>query len=386
VADDQLAHPRPGRRSDALARYGAPLARRFVSLESPALVVGAMRRTDLSEMDVGPIAEPLEILSRSLQREAGLHALGRIAARDRLRGFLATRGRLADLARRRPEVVRQSIEPPIVLAGLPGTGATLLQRLLALDPGLRTLGDSEARSPLPAPASTGGPADARPAERLGDDMWLLAVGFGSMLFEAWWNVPAYAEWIDAADLHGAYGTMRDLLAVLQVDRAASRWVLTSPQHLERLVEITDVFPGATVVHTHGDPAALVPELAARIADRRRRDTFDVAPATIGRYWAWRTERLLARSIDQRAAIGTAVLDVRLADLLADPMAVVEDVYRAAGRPVADEVRRGVERHRAEVPPQRADAAVAPEDLGLDPADLRRRFADYCDRFDVRPGG
>ena len=69
-----LAHPRLGQPFDALARYGAPIARRAVSLESPALVTGAMKKASLTEVDVGPIAEPLEILTRSLQREAGLHA------------------------------------------------------------------------------------------------------------------------------------------------------------------------------------------------------------------------------------------------------------------------------------------------------------------------
>jgi hypothetical protein len=411
VPDDDLAHPRLHQPFDALARYGTPLASRLVSLESPALVVGAMRQTDLSELDVGPIAEPLEILSRSLQREAKLHALGRVAARQLLRGFLATRGRLADLARRRPDVVGAPVEPPIIVMGMPRTGTTFLQRLLARDPGLRHLPYWEAQSPLPT-----GPADDRDApteDRIAaaeraigvldraapqmkamhevdaheadEELWLLAVGFGSMLFEAQWNVPAYAEWYDAADLHGAYGTLRDLMAVLQWYRPAERWLLKSPQHLERLVEITDVFPGATIVQTHRDPVSVVPSTASLISYSRRMGTFEVTPTTVGRYWAWRIERLLTRSIEQRAATGARVVDVRFHDLLADPMGVVEEVYRVAGRGLTDEARHAMERYLVERPKGHFGAhAYSPEDFGLDPGELRRRFADYCDRFDVRP--
>jgi len=411
VPADDLAHPRLGQPFDALARYGGPLVRRAVSLESPALVTGAMKRSNLSDIDVGPIAEPLEILTRSLQREAHLHALGRVAARTVLRGLLVTRARLADLARRRPDLVLAPVAPPIIVMGMPRTGTTFLQRLLSRDPGLRHLPYWEAQSPLPTGdvEDRDAPTEDRvklaqrgidvldraapemkaihevEAREADEELWLLAVGLGSMLFEAQWNVPAYAEWYDAADLTSAYATLRDLMAVLQWYRPGDRWLLKSPQHLERLVEMARVFPGATIVQTHRDPLSVVPSTASLISYSRRMGTFDVNPTTVGRYWAWRVERLLTRSIEQREATGTPVVDVRFPDLLADPMGVVADIYRAAGRDLTDDARAAMERYLVERPKGHFGAhRYSAEDFGLDPADLRRRFADYSDRFAIAP--
>jgi hypothetical protein len=408
MAADDLAHPRLGQPYDAIARAGRRVARWAVSIESPAIVVGAMKRSNESDLDVGPIAEPLEILSRSLDREAGLHALGRIDARRTLRQLLATRARLVDLARRRPDVVATPIAPPIVVTGMPGAGTAVLHRLLARDPGLRHLPAWEARSPLPmgrlddpdAPVDDRMTMARRAATSLerrapgahegavtdpDDDQWLLGVGLGSMCFEARWNVPAFAEWYDAADLGDAYRTFRDLLAVLQWYRPADRWVLRSPQHAERLATLLEVFPGATVVQVHRDPAAAVVRTAVLIARRRRLGTFDVSPPTIGRYWAWRIERLVSRSIDQRDATGANVVDVRFEDLQADPLSVVEEVYRAAGGTLSPEARIEMEREVREGPARNLGGSAArPEDVGLDPVELRGRFAGYVDRFGVTP--
>jgi hypothetical protein len=328
-----------------------------------------------------------------------------------LRNLLVTRARLADLERRRPDIVGAPVAAPIVIMGMPRTGTTILQRLLSRDPGLRHLPYWEAQSPLPTGAADDrdAPIDDRialaqrgidvldraapemkaihevEATEADEELWLLAVGLGSMLFEAQWNVPAYAEWYDAADLGDAYRTLRDLLAVLQWYRPGERWLLKSPQHLERLVEIGSVFPDATIVQTHRDPVSVVASTASLISYSRRMGTFDVSPPTIGRYWAWRIERLLSRSIDQREAIGRNVVDVRFPDLLADPMGVVQDVYRAAGRVLSPEARAAMERYLRERPQGHFGAhRYQPADFGLDASELRRRFADYADRFDVAP--
>jgi hypothetical protein len=141
------------------------------------------------------------------------------------------------------------------------------------------------------------------------------------------------------------------------------------------------------VQTHRDPVSVVPSTASLIAYSRRMGTFAVDPTTIGRYWAWRIERLLTRSVEQREATGTPVVDVRFPDLLADPMGVVEEIYRAAGRGLDHDGRAAMERYLVERPKGHFGAhRYSPEEFGLDAADLRRRFADYTDRFGVAPDG
>jgi hypothetical protein len=404
---EDLAHPRLGQPVDLLNRVGRRPAKWFVNLESPTLVVGAMKKSGLPEIDMGPIAEPLEILSRSLDREADLHPLGRLAARSLLVGLLTTRARVMQLTADHPEIVTDPVTAPIVIMGMPRTGTTFLQRLLSRDPGLRSLPYWEALAPLPT-----GSADDRHApvadriataekgitflDRVAPDMkavheldahepdeeiWLLGVSLCSMLFEAQWNVPAYAEWYDGAELAPAYEALRTMLQVLQWYRPADRWLLKSPQHLERIPDLRATFPDAVIVQTHRDPVSVVASTASMISYSRRMSSSTIAPQTIAKYWAWRIERLLTRSMEQRDATGTPVVDVRFEDLTAEPMSVVEDIYRAAGRPLSDEARTAMERYLVERPKGHFGAhRYEPADFGLDPAELRSRFSDYSTRF------
>jgi hypothetical protein len=404
---DDLAHPRLGQPIDLLNRVGRRPAKWFVNLESPTLVVAAMKKAGLPDIDVGPIAEPLEILSRSLDREADLHPLGRIAARTLLVGLLTTRARVRQLTADHPEITSAPVAAPIVIMGMPRTGTTFLQRLLSRDPGLRSLPYWEAFAPLPT-----GPADDRRApiadrvasaekaikflDRVAPDMkavheldatepdeeiWLLGVALGSMLFEAQWNVPAYAEWYDSADLQPAYDELHTLLQVLQWYRPADRWLLKSPQHLERIPELRAAFPDAVIVQTHRDPVSVVASTASMISYSRRMSSSTISPPTIGRYWAWRIERLLTRSMEQRDATGTPVVDVRFEDLMADPLSIVEEIYRAADRQLSDQARDAMGRYLSERPRGHFGAHVYDlSDFGLDSGTLGATFSDYSGRF------
>jgi hypothetical protein len=403
----ELAHPRLGRSVDVLNRVGRRPAKWFVNLESPTLVVAALKKSGLPDLAVGPIAEPLEILSRSLDREAKLHPLGRIAARATLVSLLTTRARMAKLVADRPEITAAPVAAPIVIMGMPRTGTTFLQRLMARDPGLRHLPYWEALSPLPT-----GPADDREApidDRIAsaqkgidfldrvapqmkamheidaleadEEIWLLGVGLGSMLFEAQWNVPAFSEWYDGADQGAAYGDLATMLQILQWYRPGDRWLLKSPQHLERLPELRATFPDAVIVQTHRDPVSVVASTASMISYGRRMSSDDISPRTIAKYWAWRIERLLTRSMTQRDATGTPVIDVRFEDLTADPLAVVEEIYRAADRTLTEGARAAMARYVTERPRGHFGThRYEPADFGLYPAELRHRFAEYSGRF------
>jgi hypothetical protein len=387
-----------------------PLARRVISLEPDALVVAAMKRSKLSDLGTEEISEPFEILCRALRDEAQLHALGRFAARSVLVGTLTTRAKAIQLVTARPEIESAPLAPPIVIMGMPRTGTTFLQRLLSRDPTLRHLPYWEANAPMPS----GSPLDrdaptadrikasersvafldrAAPAMRsihevdpmeADEEIWLLAVDFASMLFESMWHVPAFAEWYDEADLTDGYRWLRRMLAILEWYRPGDRWLLKSPQHLERLAELTATFPGAVLVQTHRDPVKVVTSTASMITYGRRMGTSAIAPSQIGRYWAWRTHRMLERNLRQRdRPDAPPILDVPFEELMADPMAVVGAIYARAGRELTDDACAAMERYLADRPRGHFGAhAYEPEDFGIDPDTVRRDFEEYTTRFAV----
>ena len=79
------------------------------------------------------------------------------------------------------------------------------------------------------------------------------------------------------------------------------------------------------------------------------------------------------------------VDVRYADLVADPGGTVERIYAALGWRFAPALRQAVVDYVAHKP--RGVHGVhhySLEEMGLDPEVERKRFAFYCDHFGVVP--
>lgn len=268
------------------------LARAMVRLDSAAVVVGALKEVPGADLDIGPIAEPLELLTRSLDRQAQLHRAGRLAARRDLQALLVRRART--IGATPPEATPH----PIVVAGLPGSRASLLRALLELHPEVSRVADEN--------------------ERMG-------AGLASICFELRWHVPAYAEWFDGARLDDAYRLLRNSL-----DATDRRWLLGSPQHLERMSELASTFGELVVVQVGCDETSVIDattELALRL---RHASSRRVNHETVHRYVAWRVRRLLDRATTDPLPGGIEVLALRNRDLLADPSGTLRRVVETAG--------------------------------------------------------
>lgn len=391
-------------------RLTRPLGRKLIRLEDHELVVRAMKRTALDDLGDDRISEPLGVLSRALDEEAHLHTFGRATARAQLVGLLSTRLRVADLIRRVPEITATPVVAPIIVIGMPRTGTTLLQRLIAQDPGLRSLPYWEAREPLPRKVDAAR-QDAPTADRIkravgsvklldrvapemksmheldplgaDEESWLLGVDLATMLFEATWHVPSFAEWYDSADLTRGYQWLRTVLQVLQWYRPGERWILRSPQHLEQLGPLLSVFPDATVVQTHRDPVRVVESFASMISYGRHIASDSVDPVTIRKYWSWRIGVMLRRSMEQRPPGDLRFIDVQFTDLMADPCATVGRIYEAADRELSDETLGLMRRWlAANLPGGHGAHGSRVSDQGLDDATVRRGFSDYTEHFGV----
>ena len=194
----------------------------------------------------------------------GLSAAGRVNLYAQFLQMLKNRLLLADLVRREPEVLETELAPPVVIAGLPRTGTTHLQQLLAATGLFRTLPYWESLEPFPLPGERGigtGPEDradraamdamhtAMPhlilmhemdgPEHVHEEIALLANDFSTMFFETLTDVPA---WVDhyrssrpgAALPLPAPAAPGSPAPGKQHRRGGARWLLKSPQHLEQL--------------------------------------------------------------------------------------------------------------------------------------------------------
>ncbi|MFP6665225.1 MAG: sulfotransferase [Deltaproteobacteria bacterium] len=407
---DDLAAPRLPRPLAVGNRLLSPFARRLFPLDEEGLLAAARHQTKLDDFGSARFREPLHALLQSLESEAHLHALGRFCVRRLILQLLMTRLRMVDLLRRHPEIEDQTLEAPIIVVGLPRTGTTLLHNLLSQHPDLRTLPYWESLEPLPASEALEPDldADARrnrctqaismlhrvmphfaamhemETELPHEEIQLLAVDFSTMLFESSYDIPGYRRWYMTTDQTPAYAMMRRLLQVLQWLRGGERWLLKSPQHLEQLPVLFNIFPDASVVQTHRDPLRVVLSMATMAAYTARMNSSRVEPHRIGRAWLDRIESMLHTVVRDRAAVpAERVMDVHFDEYMANNIGMAERVLGFAGESMTPQARQQMEAFRTANPRGKyASIQYCLEDLGLSEKLIRDRLGFYQDHFGV----
>ena len=378
-------------------------------LDPVFLLEAARRQTGLSDFGDAPLIEPLTVLCRSLREELEFHALGKSYLFRQFLGLLSTRLRLVDLWKRRPEILEQPTPRPLIVIGLPRSGTTILHRLLARDPMLRSAPFWELSMPLPPgdPEAAGAEPDPRIAlvqsgldtlhtmapdlaqmheiqvDEPDEDISLLVYGFSSMLFEWSYMVPGYSRYYRSADQTEGYRFFKRVLQTLQWLRGGRRWVLKAPQHLEQLGPLLTVFPDATLIQTHRDPVTAIVSLASLTTYGVRRYFDHPDPHAIGGNIADIVERLLGAGVAGRSGREGRFVDIAFADLLADPIGCVRTIYAASSDVLTGEAEA---RMRSWIADNRQEKHgrhdYAAEDFGLDVEALRERLKFYQDRFDV----
>lgn len=375
-------------------------------LDSRQLHARAVDQTGLSDFGPRDYEERLDVLLAALAAVPSVTPAGRVVFHAQLVQLLANRLLLVDLLDRHPEIHEIDLAPPIVIVGLPRTGTTHLHNLLAADPGLRSLPYWESLEPVPLPTETGLDPDPRrgrtdaavwflneamplfvrmhemTTEHVHEEIQLLAIDFSTMFFETLAPVPAWRDYYASHDQTPHYRFLRTTLQALQFLRGGDRWVLKSPQHLEQLPVLAEVFPGATAVVTHRDPVDVVVSMATMVAYTARMYTDQVDVVALGRAWADRVEDLLTACMRDRDAFDDRhSVDVRFDDLLADESGTVRRIYDLAGQPLDDRAAQAMGAYRASHERGRLGTIdYRAADVGLDSAELRERFAPYVRRF------
>src|SRR4051812_26670228 len=103
------------------------------ALDADALIERARRDTGLSDFGDTPFREGLRVFLHACTEEAELSQFGSFATRWDIGRFLSNLLLLREEEKRRPAILDEPIEKPIIITGLPRTGTTFLHRLLAED-------------------------------------------------------------------------------------------------------------------------------------------------------------------------------------------------------------------------------------------------------------
>jgi hypothetical protein len=380
----------------------------LAELTEKSILEASCRQAALDDFDVESFREPFRRLIDSMETEAGLNALGRVASRHDLIRLLVNRLRMDEDLKRNPGIAEEEIRRPIIITGLPRTGTTLLHSLLALDRTSRVPLTWEVMYPSPPPETATYLTDRRigtvdrqirwfhrmvkgfnrihpVGARLPEEcLVIFSHSFLSYQFETTHRLPAYLDWLEGQDLRPAYEMHRRILQHLQWRHPGERWVLKAPAHMFDFEALFSTYPDACLVMTHRDPIEVAASNASLTATLRSAFSDGVNPLEVGpecsRRWAGAIDRAV-RSRDRGCAPAERFVDLYYSDLISDPAGAVRKVYRSFDLPLPDDMEERVRAFLLRNPrDQFGKHRYALEEFGLDRAGEAKRYAAYRARF------
>ena len=114
-----------------------------ITLASQALIDQAMEKTGLADFGGQSFTEGLNVLIDSLNNDIDLPAGTAAFFQKQILEILINRLEVTQYIKDHPEILEEKIDTPIFIVGLPRSGTTILQTLMALDPTSRFLRNYE---------------------------------------------------------------------------------------------------------------------------------------------------------------------------------------------------------------------------------------------------
>ncbi len=301
---------------------------------------------DLGEDDY---EEPLNILIESLNSEANLTYLGKLACEYQIKKHLKVRGQIFQKSRSLPNL---TISRPIFVIGLPRSGTTYLFNLLSLDPDHRSPLFWEMMNPLPLCESGSFTEKMRVMRSRSilfsknrfisklDDMHAITAtspeecllikvfALRSILYFYMANTPSYLSYLEDSDKTVSYLWHRRFLKILQSQYKPKRWLLKDPSHLGNLEEILSIYPDACFIHIHRDPAETIPSICSLTSQVRKGFTDSIDLNELGERTLDFWENSKKKNEAQKNNLNDdQYIDIYYEDFIKNPLKTVENIYK-----------------------------------------------------------
>ena len=354
----------------------------------------------------------LRVLLQSMDYDPHFTERGRRYAWGTVVGVLKGRAYALKSMADNPGFSRHAITNPVVITGIPRTGTTALHKLMAVDERFQGLQTWLLDTPMPRPPKgswnrypafhrTAAILEARykaaplkraahhvVAEEVDECCLVLRQSFVSNLWTCGWSAATYDAWWQCQSEAASYRHYYRCLQLIGSNEPEKRWLVKNPGHIDNLDLLFATFPDARVIQTHRDPAQAVPSLCALL--------MQLHPIIEEGRYEQRAHNMLAREVAKWAkAVSKAdrvrqshapqVVDVIHGDFHRNPMAVIERIYIFIGMELTPQVRSAMEQRITDDPErQHGVHRYQVADFGLSEDEIRARFGDYIDRFDLAP--
>jgi len=309
--------------------------------------------------------KPLEILLASLNNDAKLHEVGVAGWEKMLHRILCNRLRMQRDYQRHPEIAEQPIKAPIFCVGMPRTGSTKTQKLLANSDDFNWLPLWKSYNPSSYTGVPNEPIQPRvedtdayvewmnthsPQLKAGhaflthepeEESFILEHSLRTPCFVGWSVVTGYLTWLATQDYAAQFEYLRDTLKYLQWQGLASpskRWILKSPLYYGMETSLLEIFPDASLIMSHRHPKTSVPS-SIKLLEKFFEPYADQNPDADRAVLA--SASSIRRHFRNRERLGLTILDVPYSKLVKEPGSVIEEIYRFAGLPLTDASRKKI---------------------------------------------
>jgi hypothetical protein len=376
------------------------------NLDVQQLLEKAEQRTGFSDFGDDSFQQGLQKLIGSLESQAELSQVGRLAAHFNILDYLCVRLRLINSRSTRPDIAEQSLAPPLVILGLPRTGTTILYELIAQDPTFRSPASWEVAQPVPPARKESYATDPRIAanDRLfgwlkkltpgfeaihaigatlpQECVYLLASHFASEQFSYMYHIPEYRSWLLDQDMTAAYQWHARFLQHLQVDFSADRWLLKAPAHLAHLKYLVAQYPDISIVWAHRRPLDAVASFSSLVSSLRSGFSDSVDRHAVGQSELQHSATVLERGVAERGLLPEEqFFDASFADICDDPLVVVESIYAHFGWNLGAEAKDRMQRYLQQRPRfLYGEHKYSWDDYGLSAASEEGRFDGYMGAY------
>ncbi|MEC3948188.1 sulfotransferase family protein [Sphingobium sp. HWE2-09] len=377
-------------------------------MDRETLLQKARDRAGLDDFGDTWFFEPMDHFLDASNREGRLTADGRASTTEVIVKGLVSRLRMIEDIKRHPEILEEKVEVAGIILGLPRTGSTIFQRLLASAPGMTGLRWYEAQNFAPFPGEDRGhPVERRAYAQTMIDGWLqlapelasihpldpdapdeeiLVLGqmFVSTMVEGMNFVPSFAQWLNGYDQSKGHEDFKTILQYLQwqdPSRRGAKWILKSPSNLPYAELAATSFPDALLIMTHRDPLQTVPSYVSMQAALYKLSA-TVTDSQVGEFWFRRLTEWMTMFEAARARIGEdRFIDIDYKAVGKDPMTQAQRVLSRIGIPVDDRLEAALNEFLAgNKREQRPMHDYSLERFGLDEDAIKQAFAGYREHY------
>lgn len=384
---------------------GVSIPARFRDAEDALHEAATALSGGFTDFGPGGYREGLRVLLEAMDEEARILPERRAFAFGELALTLAARLHTEAGWKRHPEVLSSDLRAPLVIAGLPRSCTTVLQRLLAVDPQFQCIDSWLALAPQPRPL--GDPKGSQvyqqallrlqdwftqiPHFRSAHDMAvddpdecieILRQDFVTNRFGCNFEVPSFDRWWLQQRETESYRRWANMLRLIGVSAPDRCWLLKNPGHIYGMADLLTQCPDARIVYTHRDPFKAMPSVASVVHMAHQIGAGDNAnPQVVGsrEVQVWSRGTVVMR--EARRQCPEQFFDVQHREYVSDPLAVVRNLYSHFDLTLHADVEQAMRKWLAANPQgKHGEHQYDLASYGLTHAAVADAFADYIDDY------